>query len=417
MLIPTFVIMPTTLTYIMILFIIADFIFEEILDHKNHARWKLPIPTIFKDLYKEDEYQKAKNYHQEKHSVGQISSYIQIAMTVAILYFCLFGTLQNWIATITENPYFQAFLFFGIYGVISSTISLPFSIYNTFVIEEKYGFNKTTVKTFILDMIKGTVVGGIIGGILLSAVIAFYNWQPTYFWLYAWGLFSAFSIFMAMFYTSWIVPIFNKLTPLEEGELKTALNELGQKTGFPLHEVYVIDGSKRSTKANAYFSGLGPKKTIILYDTLIEQMTIDEVVAVMAHEIGHYKHQHVIKSLVISLLQMGFMLWILSLCIQLPAIHDALGANVPAFHIGLIAFGILYSPISMITGVAMNMLSRKNEFEADSYAKNWSDGEALVSGLKKLNKETLSNINPDPTYVFVHYSHPPLLQRIQSLQS
>lgn len=408
--------MPTLLTYFMIFILLVDFIVEEILDKKNHARWKLPIPQKIADLYNEDEYQKARAYHQEKHRIGNISSYLQTAITVAVLYFCLLGLLQNWITDITINPYYQAFLFFGIYSLISSVISLPFSIYHTFVIEEKYGFNKMTIQTFITDMIKGTVVGGLIGGALLAAIIAFYYWQPDRFWIYAWMLFAAFSIFMAMFYTSLIVPIFNKLTPIEEGELKTALMDLGQKTGFPLHEVYIIDGSKRSTKANAYFSGLGPKKKIVLYDTLIEQLTTEEVVAVMAHEIGHFKHKHVAQGLSISLLQMGVVLWLLSLCINIPAIHEALGVNVPAFHIGLIAFSLLYSPISVLTSLGMNILSRKNEYEADRYAQQWSSGEDLIQGLKKLHKDTLSNVNPHPAYVFVHYSHPTLLQRMEALE-
>lgn len=407
--------MPTLLTFIMLLLIVADFIFEEILDQKNHKRWKLPIPRELNDLYHQDEYEKAQHYHVDKRKVSKLSSYLQLAITLIILYFCLFGKLQNWISTITENPYYQAFLFFGIYGSIQFIIGLPFSYYNTFTIEEKYGFNKTTIKTFFLDIFKSTIVGTLIGGALLSAIIAFYHWQPQHFWIYAWILFAVFSIFMAMFYTSLLVPLFNKLSPLEEGELKQALQELGQKTGFPLHEVYVIDGSKRSTKANAYFSGFGPKKTIVLYDTLIDQMTTHEVVAVMAHEIGHYKHQHVYQSLIISLIQMGIMLWMLSLCIHLPAIHEALGSQQMAFHIGLIAFSLLYSPVGMITSLLMNMLSRKNEYEADAYAKKWSDASSLISGLKKLHKDSLSNINPHPAYVFVHYSHPTLLQRIQSL--
>ncbi|MCZ2393182.1 MAG: M48 family metallopeptidase [Chitinophagales bacterium] len=408
--------MATSLTYIMILLIIADFIFDKILDQKNHQRWKLPIPEVLKDLYKEDEYQKAYAYHLDKKRVSDISSYIQTVFIVVVLYFCWLGKLQNWISTFTENPYYQAFLFFTIYGIVSFIISLPFSLYNTFVIEEKYGFNKTTIKTYISDLIKSTIVGAVIGGLLLSAIIAFYYWQPNYFWIYSWVLFAAFSIFMAMFYTSLLVPIFNKLTPLEEGELKDALNSLGQKTGFPLHEVYVIDGSKRSTKANAYFSGLGSKKTIVLYDTLIQQLSTEEVVAVMAHEIGHYQNKHVTKSLIIGLLQMGVMLWVLSLCLKLPAIHEALGSQQMAFHIGIIAFSILYSPVELITGLGMNMLSRKNEYEADDYAKKWANKDDLILGLKKLHKDTLSNINPHPAYVFVHYSHPTLLQRIQSLQ-
>jgi len=409
--------MATWLTYVMIALVLAEYTIDEILDRLNAKRWKLPIPAALRDLFTEAEYDKARAYHRDKRKVSNISGALQTLLTVALLFWCVLGQLQNWIATITPNPYFQAFLFFAIYGAAGSVISLPFSIYNTFVIEERYGFNKMTVKTFILDMIKGLVVGAVLGGILLSAVIAFYYWQPVWFWLYAWLLFAAFSIFMAMFYTSLLVPIFNKLSPLQDGELKDALRELGQRTGFPLHEVYVIDGSKRSTKANAYFSGFGPKKTIVLYDTLIEQMTTAEVVAVMAHEIGHYKKKHVTQSLVISLLQMGIMLYLLSLCIHLPAFHEALGSKEPAFHIGLIAFFLLYSPVSMLTGLMMNSLSRKNEYEADAYAKEWSNADDLVSGLKKLHKETLSNINPHPTYVFFHYSHPTLLQRITALKS
>ncbi|MCO5247405.1 MAG: M48 family metallopeptidase [Chitinophagales bacterium] len=407
--------MPTTLTYIMILILLADFLFEEVLDKRNHKRWSLPIPSALSDLYKADEYQKAKDYHNANRKTAKISGYLQTLIILSILYFCLFGQLQNWIATLTDSPYYQAYLFFAIYGLGSFIISLPFSIYNTFVIEENFGFNKTTGKTFILDIMKSTVVGILIGGLLLTAIIAFYYFDEKNFWIYAWILFATFSIFMAMFYTSWIVPIFNKLTPLSDGELKEKLTDLGQRTGFPLHEVYVIDGSKRSSKANAYFSGLGSKKTIVLYDTLIEQLSIDEVVAVMAHEIGHYKRNHVIKSLTISLLQMGVLLWILSLCVSLPAFHLALGSDAPAFHIGLIAFSLLYSPIGLLTGVGMNILSRKNEYEADAYAKIWSSAPALVSGLKKLHKDTLSNVNPDPLNVFVHYSHPTLLQRIQAL--
>ena len=408
--------MPTILTYVMITIILVDFIIDEVLDYKNHLRWKLPIPQLLKDLYPDNEYEKARDYHNENYQISKISSYLHTGIILVILFFCLFGKLQNWIAEYTENPFFQAFIFFGIYGIISFAIGLPFNIYQTFKIEEKYGFNKMTPRLFILDMVKSTMLGVIIGGALLTAVIAFYLWQPQSFWIYAWILFSAFSIFMAMFYTSWIVPIFNKLTPLEAGPLKDALNQLGQKTGFPLHEVYVIDGSKRSTKANAYFSGLGPKKTIVLYDTLIHQLSVEEVVAVMAHEIGHYQNKHVIKSLVISLIQMGIVLWVLSLCIHLPAFYEALGADKPAFHIGLIAFSLLYSPIGTLSGLFMNALSRKNEYEADAYAKSWSNADDLISGLKKLHKDTLSNINPDPSYVFVHYSHPTLLQRIYALR-
>jgi STE24 endopeptidase len=275
-----------------------------------------------------------------------------------------------------------------------------------------------SLKTFIIDKLKGYFISAIIGGILLSLFVLFYQYAGKLFWLYAWILFSAFSIFMVMFYTSWIVPIFNKLQPLEAGSLREKIEAFAKTVDFPLTNIMVIDGSKRSTKANAYFSGLGSKKTIVLYDTLIKDHTVEELVAILAHEVGHYKLKHIQKSIIISVVQMGIILYILSLAISLPRLTQSLGyaSDKPVFVLGLIAFSLLYSPISTVVEIFMNVFSRKNEFEADNYAKEKTGtGQFLIDALKKLSSNNLSNLNPDKWYVFFNYSHPPLKERITAL--
>jgi STE24 endopeptidase len=298
----------------------------------------------------------------------------------------------------------------------SDFISTPFSYYKTFVIEEKFGFNKTTKKTFILDKIKGWLMLAILGGGILTLIIWFYQLTGKHFWLYAWALVAAFSIFMNMFYSKLIVPLFNKQTPLQEGSLRNKISEYAKSVGFNLNKIFVIDGSKRSTKANAYFSGFGNEKRVTLYDTLINDLNEDEIVSVLAHEVGHYKKKHIIFNLISSILLTGLTLFILSIFISKPILSEALGVAIPSFHIGLIAFGLLYSPISEITGLIMNYFSRKFEYQADNYAKNTYKAEPLISGLKKLSKNSLSNLTPHKAYVFMHYSHPTLLDRIKSLK-
>jgi len=318
---------------------------------------------------------------------------------------------------ITESPIGLALVFFGILYFASDIIELPFSIYSTFVIEERFGFNKSTPKIFITDKLKGYILTIIIGGGLLSVFIWFVEKMGPVFWIYILIVFTLFSVFMNMFYSELIVPLFNKQKPLEEGELRNAIQEFANKAGFKLKNIYVIDGSKRSTKANAYFTGLGPKKRIVLYDTLIQQMTTEEIVAVLAHEIGHYKKKHNLIGLVLSIIQFAITLYILSLFINNSSLSEALGVNKPAIHIGLITFGILYSPISTIIGLLMNILSRHHEYEADKFTKSFSLQQYLISALKKLSKNNLSNPNPHPAYVFFHYSHPTLLQRIRALNN
>jgi STE24 endopeptidase len=310
-----------------------------------------------------------------------------------------------------------ALFFFGIIMLASEIVSLPLSYYSTFVIEEKYGFNKSTKKIFWLDKIKGLLLTAILGGVILSLIIWFYQLTGENFWIYAWILVAAFAVFTNMFYSKLIVPLFNKQKPLEDGNLKTAIESYAKKVGFTLNNIFVIDGSKRSSKANAYFSGFGSQKRITLYDTLINDLEEDEIVAVLAHEVGHYKRKHIIFNLFSSIALTGLMLFLLSLFINSPLLSEALGVTIPSFHIGLIAFGILYSPISEITGLFMNYVSRKFEYQADNYAKETFSGKPLITSLKKLSKNSLSNLTPHPSYVFVHYSHPTLLERIKNLEA
>ena len=327
-----------------------------------------------------------------------------------------FAFVDEWARGISEHPVILALIFFAALGIASDILSIPLSLYGTFVIEERFGFNKTTPLTFVLDKLKGWIIGGIIGGGLLALVIWFYEVAGELFWLYAWGVVALFMVFMNMFYSSLIVPLFNKQTPLDQGELRDAIQNFAVKAGFRLDNIFVIDGSKRSSKANAYFSGLGPKKRIVLYDTLINDLEQDEIVAVLAHEIGHYKKKHQLSGMLFSLIQTGITLYLLSLFLNYQEFSFALGASQASFHIGIIAFGILYSPISMILGIGTNVWSRKNEYEADRFASSYHLGEMLISSLKKLSENSLSNLTPHAWYVFFHYSHPTLLQRIRGLK-
>ena len=403
--------------WFIIAFIIFEIILESYLDYLNDDTWNQPIPAELAGIYDDEKYAKAQQYHKALKKLGRISSILSIILTMVFLFMKGFALVHLQVAAITTNPILQALLFFGCFAIVSDIIGLPFELYGTFVIEEKFGFNKMTWKTYVVDKIKGYVLGAIIGGALLSAFVWFYSFAGTYFWIYVWIIFSAFTLFFTMFYTSIIVPIFNKLNPLEDGTLREQIEAFAQKVNFPLTNIFVIDGSKRSTKANAYFSGLGSKKTIVLYDTLIKEQSDDELVSVLAHEVGHYKMKHIQTSMIIGVLQMGLILFILSIFINKPELSQALGlqTDVPVFHLGLIAFSLLYSPISMITGIFMNMLSRKNEYEADAYAAQFGLSEYLISALKKLSAKSLSNLQPHPAYVFVHFSHPPLKERFRNL--
>ena len=395
--------------------VIFNYLFSTVLDYINGKNWKTEIPPVMKDFYDEDKYLKAKNYSKEKGKVSLISSTLSTLITLLFLIFEGYGWLDNFISLYYDIPFLKSGIFFLVLFILSDFISIPFSCYNTFVIEEKYGFNKTTVKTFVLDKIKGYLLTLMVGGILLFGAIYIVSLLENSFWFWLWLSLSFIMLIVNMFYADLIVPIFNKLTPLEAGSLREKIESYTKKVGYSLKNIYIIDGSKRSTKANAFFSGLGPRKTIALYDTLVEKHTEEELVAVLAHEVGHYKKKHVFTSLFLTISQLGLMCFLLETCLKVGEISQALGGKEMVFHLGLVAFGILYSPIGTILSILMNINSRKNEFEADYYAKTTYNGAALELALKKLSVDSLSNLYPHPLYTFIHYSHPPLLKRLSAL--
>ncbi|WP_289055346.1 M48 family metallopeptidase [Carboxylicivirga marina] len=401
--------------YIIIAIITWQFLFDQWLDYLNHKNVKDKIPQELEGVYDEDKYRKQQEYKKANYSFGLLSEVLSFVIMIAMLALGGFALINGWVTELSGNATFQSLLFFAIIGLGSSVISLPFSIYGTFVIEERFGFNKTTPLTFILDLFKSMLLSVLIGGPLMALVIWLYSIAGELFWLYAWLVISGFTIFMTMFYTTLILPLFNKQTPLEQGELRDAIEAFSLKAGFKLDNVYVMDGSKRSTKANAFFSGLGARKRIVLYDTLIKDLDIEEIVAVLAHEVGHYKLKHTLWGTITGVLQMGIILFIFGLVVGSPLLSQALGVAEPNFHIGILAFGILYTPVSFIAGIFMTILSRKNEYAADAYANDFGLGKALISGLKTISSNALSNLTPHPLFVFFHYSHPPLLQRIRAI--
>lgn len=395
---------------------IFNFLFTTVLEYLNDKNWKESIPNDLEGFYDSDKYQKAKNYKIERGKISLLNSSISFVITLLMLFFFGFGLISEYAVSFSNSTIIQSCIFFMIFHLLTTFLGMPFSYYSTFFIEEKYGFNKTTLKTFIVDKIKGLFISSLFIIVLTSLAIVSIEYFSTGFWIWLWIGLSLFMVFLNMFYADLIVPIFNKLTPLENGELRSKIESYSKKVGYSLKNIFVIDGSKRSTKANAFFSGLGPRKTIALYDTLIEKHTDEELVSVLAHEVGHFKKKHILVSMFLTILQLGIMCYLFELCMNMEVIASSLGSSKMNFHIGIIAFSFLYSPIALITGILMNILSRKNEYEADKFAKDTYNGNFLELALKKLSVDSLSNLYPHPLYVFVHYSHPPLLKRLARLK-
>jgi len=403
------------LLYLILGIIIVDYLFDQTLDFLNLRHSKSELPEALKGIYNEEEYAKSQKYQKAQSKFSFFTSAFSTLLSFAIIWFGGFGFLDAYLSNYISDPIMLSLSFFGVLFILSDLINLPFQLYGTFGIETKFGFNKTTPKTFVLDKVKGYLLAGIIGFILGYAVLWLIQFFGDNFWIYALILVAGFTLFMNLFYTSLILPLFNKLSPLEEGELKRRIEDYASKVDFPLDNILVIDGSKRSSKANAFFSGLGRKKKVVLYDTLINEQSEEELVAVLAHEVGHYKKKHIVLSLVLSVVQMAITFYVMSLLIFSKEMSLALGGTEIAIHLNLIAFGLLYSPISRVTGLLMNMLSRKNEFEADEYAAKTYAAIPLQNALKKLSVTSLSNLTPHPAYVFVNYSHPPLLKRLKAM--
>lgn len=402
---------------IILFIVILNFIWSQVLASLNRKRMNPDIPAELKGIYDEKEYAKQQAYQKTNSRFGLITGSFSFLLILFVLFSGLLGWLDIAVREYTTHFLLLPLSFFAIILIVNELLDFPFNWYDTFVIEGRFGFNKSSKKIFLVDTLKNILLIIVIGGILLTGILYIYEYTGAYFWLFAWLLVSGFSLIISFFYSEWIVPIFNKQEPLEAGELRDAIETFSHKAGFELKNIYVIDGSKRSSKANAYFTGFGKKKRIVLFDTLLKDLTTEEIVAVLAHEIGHYKKKHVLLSLFMSIISTGITFFVLSFFLDNAMLAKALGGNEASFHLGLVGFSFLFTPISELTGVLLNLISRKNEYEADNYAAGYGLGPALISGLKKLSVKSLSNLNPHPWIVFWHYSHPTLLQRIRKIST
>ena len=409
---------------VIISLLIFDFLLESYLDMKNRQYSNNPIPEELEGVYENDKYKKQQEYFIAKNKFSFVLRFYGLVIMLLMFLFNGFGLVDGLSAVTCSHiesdvlrKIMTGLCFFGILYYADDILNLPFSIYSVFKIEEKFGFNRTNAKTFVLDLLKNWLLTAIFGGILLGLLMLVYYFTADFFALLGLAIVVAFSVFTMMFYSSVIVPLFNKQTPLQEGDLRTAIEELCKKVDFKLDNLFVIDSSKRTSKANAYFSGLGTKKRIVLYDTLISSLSTNEIVAVLSHEIGHYKRKHTRKMLIMNIIYFAIIFFLLSLFLNhQDYVAKSIGIENGSFWISMVVFGVLFSPISSVMSIVINVISRKNEYEADSFAKECGNGEALISALKKLSSDSLSNLTPHPIYIFFKYSHPTLLQRIKAIR-
>lgn len=406
---------PQIILLIILVLFVFEFLLTQTLSFLNTTKWSSKLPDELKEIYDEEKYSKSMEYEKAKYSFWNISSIFFFNIMILLLIFGAFGFLHNYLYSISSNIYFTTLWFFGILYILQTIISLPFSYYSTFVIEEKFGFNKMTKKLFFTDLIKSLLLTFVLWWAILSLIVWFFTISWEYFWLFAWAFVSFLSVFMMMFYSSLIVPIFNKQTPLGAWKLRDDIEKFASDVWFKLDNIFVIDWSKRSSKANAYFAGFWPKKRIVLYDTLIKDLTNNELVAVLAHEIGHYKRKHTLQMLAFWLTQTFIMFFVLGIALNYIEISHALWADTYSFAVSLVAFGILFTPLSIIFWLFWNILSRKNEYQADEFAAVNYKPKKLKSALIKLSRNNLSNLTPHPAYEFFHYTHPSVLKRLKAL--
>jgi STE24 endopeptidase len=402
---------------IILIAILLPFLLDLISGILNIKALQLDPPAALKDIYAPEKYRKSQEYTRESTHFNFVASTFGLVLLLVFWFAHGFGWLDLIVRNWGFNDVVNGLLYTGILVLAYGIIMLPFSIYGTFVIEQNYGFNKTTPQTFIADLIKEVILSVLLGAPLLAAIFALFEIAGPLAWIYCWAVMTVYLLVVEFIAPTWIMPLFNKFTPLEDGELRTAIFNYAKSVDFPINNVFVIDGSRRSSKSNAFFTGFGRNKRIALFDTLIAQHTVPELVSVLAHEIGHYKKKHIIQGLVISILHFGLLLFLLSLFIKNPGFTGALYFTQPSVYAGLIIFGLLYTPIEYILAILLNMLSRKNEADADRFAVlTTSEPPALGEALKKLAANNLSNLTPHPFYSFLYYSHPPLLERTEAIE-
>ena len=398
--------------------LVLSYVLDLAADILNLRALQPELPEEFQDVYDAEAYRQAQEYERVNTRFGFVTSTFSLVITLGFWFAGGFNWLDQLVRSWDLHPIVTGLFYIGILVLARTLLSLPFSLYATFVIEERFGFNKTTPRTFVLDLLKSLGLSIVIGGPLLAGLLAFFQYTGAYAWLYCWAVTTLVMLVLQFIAPTWIMPLFNKFTPLEGGELRDRILAYAESVHFPVENLFVMDGSRRSSKSNAFFTGFGKHKRIALFDTLIEKHTIPELVAVLAHEIGHYKKKHVLQGLAINIVHTGIMFFLLSVFLSHQGLFDAFYMKQTSIYAGFIFFGMLYTPIELILSMFLQIWSRRNEYEADRFAVNTFEAPgALADALKKLSRHNLSNLTPHPFYVFLHYSHPPLLQRLRAIRA
>lgn len=407
-----------TYAVIILTALLVSYVVHLVADRLNLRAFTGTVPPEFSEQYPQDAFHKARRYHHARTRFGWVAGTSSLLVLLVFWFSGGFGWVDGWVRRFDLHPVLTGVLFIGVLMAARSLLTLPFSIYSTFVLEERFGFNKTTTRVFITDRLKGLLLGLLLGIPLLAAVLALFEFFGAEAWLYVWGAVTLFSLVLQFVAPTWIMPLFNTFTPLEEGALRKSIVEYARKVDFPLSGIFTIDGSRRSSKSNAFFTGFGKNRRIALFDTLVEKLSVQELVAVLAHEVGHYKKRHIPRFMIAGILQTGATLFLLSLFLRVPGLHEAFYMPEVTVYGGLLFFGLLYTPVEMVLSVATAAVSRKHEFEADAYAAHTTgNAGSMIGALKKLSVDHLAHLTPHPFYVFLNYSHPPVLQRIRALES
>jgi len=402
--------------FVIFLALIIEYAVGLAADVLNLKSLRPELPPALAGVYQPEDYRRSQEYMRTNTRFGFVTGAFSLVVLLSFWFAGGFNYLDQIVRSWGFVPIVNGLFYIGILMAGYSLLTLPFSIYDTFVIEERFGFNRTTRRTFVLDLIKDLGLAGLIGGALLSGILALFQYVGYQAWVYCWIGSVVFSLILEYVAPTWIMPLFNKFSPLPPGELREAILNYARSVDFPVKNVFVMDGSRRSSKSNAFFTGFGRNKRIALFDTLIEKHTVPELVAVLAHEIGHHKKKHILQGTIINILHAGLLFFLLSIFLGSPGLYDAFYMEQPSIYSGLLFFGLLYTPLEMVLSVALHVLSRKHEYEADRFAAETTrHPQEMVEALKKLHTGNLSNLTPHPFYVFLNYSHPPLLQRVRAI--
>ena len=395
-----------------------DYILNLVADGLNLKHLRNILPKAFEGVYEPERYRKSQEYLKVNTQFGWVTSIFNLSVMLIFWFAEGFPMLDKWVRSFELDPILTGLIYIAVLMLLKSVLTLPFNAYATFVIEERFGFNRTTWSTYLADLFKGLALAILLGTPLLAGILAFFQYAGSNAWIYCWIGITIYMLVVQFVAPTWIMPLFNKFTPLEDGELKSAILSYAASINFPLENVYQMDGSRRSAKSNAFFTGFGKHKRIVLFDTLIKQHPTRELLAILAHEMGHYKKKHIPQALILGILQTGLMLFLLSKFITYQGLFDAFYMPQQSVYAGMLFFAMLYTPIDFLVGILMQILSRKNEIVADQFAATTTgDPGSMVDALKKLSVHNLSNLTPHPFYVFLNYSHPPVLKRIQHLST